>query len=186
MFEHWAASFLGAALSTAASFLAFAFALRAGYFDKSPTLLRLKQVANQALGVAHTLLMSVKPMDAPILQVADSGLSASLTYTSGGKKRIINVPYNGRLRRQLRMYQVVLFEGKGEQIDITQEAGYAYTCSAEQLGGTEIWAKHRKTREIINFGPDTPPMFLGLEPTAIGRTRQPRPAIEAVEDNKEA
>lgn len=76
--------------------------------------------------------------------------SAVLTFTSGGKRHQIFVPYNRKKSTRCLGQSVFLIRGE-EEIDITQKPGVPYTVCADDLGGERIIVKNRAGEIIKNF-----------------------------------
>lgn len=85
--------------------------------------------------------------------------SAVITFTSGGQKYRVFVPYNRKMSTRYLGKKVYLEKGD-ELIDITQKPGVPYTVAASDLGGEWIVVKDRDGKTIKRFSSQEIPNML--------------------------
>ena len=121
---------------------------KTGYLDHMSWLTSKTTQASKMFNVMNQMSA---PSDAVSFSVNDSNQSASIVYTKVGKKYIINIPYNSKFRGIMSQTKVFLITESSDKIDITQQPGVPYSCSAEQLGGISILAENIITGECRTF-----------------------------------
>ena len=136
-------------------------AYQEGYLDKFKFITDVTRAANQVIGIINGAYTLFKPTVQVELSVNDTKQSANIKYTKFGVPKILNVPYNRKISEKMRPWKVALIHKKGQMLFITQEPGYPYMCSAKQLGGERIVAKHDVTNESMDYKDDAIPGYLG-------------------------
>ncbi len=111
--------------------------------------------------------------ESPNFTINDTERSASMVYTRYSKQYIVNLPYDRKLLGKMNRYSAILLkrdERKDqserricEEIDITQQPGVIYTCTASQLGGEKIvFVDKIEGRILTVFGPNDIPRLDNL------------------------
>lgn len=117
--------------------------------------------AFRAVRIINAYLDMARPTINTHCSVNDTRKSAVITYTSYGIERLINVPYHRDIKEAMRPWRVLLVGKSKDPVDITQEPGYPYLCSPQELGGREIIAQNQQTNQVISYQNDAPG-YLGL------------------------
>lgn len=131
-------------------------ASKLGYLEKFSWLTSKQARMTKAIEVFDQMSTPVDNSSVSF-SVNDTNQSASIVYARYGQKHIVNIPYNPLLRGKMSQYQVILLKnipGNGSsiltsEVDISQQAGVPYMCTAEQLGGTKIIVKNKLSGEIV-------------------------------------
>lgn len=124
---------------------------------------QLKFACQTVGGILHRLAKMKDPQAAATCIFNSTELSASIVYSRAGKDRILNIPYNKKLKMAMTPYKVLLVVNGTNYQDITQEPGMPYLCTARQLGGQKIIATNKLDEKTLTFSDDIAPGYLGLE-----------------------
>lgn len=145
--------------------LSLIFAFQEGWFDEWETLQRLVNSVKLAINLVDNFLAVVKPNNMPTYSICNSQLSVTIKYTKSGHEKLLSIPYRPDLKGKMAQWKVLLVYNKNESINITQEMGFPYLCTPQELGGTEIIATNILTEEVIQFTQGMAPGYLGLDTT---------------------
>ena len=142
--------------------LSLIFAFQEGWFDQFDTVRRLVYAVKTAVKILDNISAITRPNQQTNCSINNTNKSASITYTRIGKEKLINVPYRRDLKEKMRQWEVLLVFNNNKSTDITQEGGFPYICTAEQLGGKEIIARNKDTGDVINYKKGIIPGYLSL------------------------
>ena len=155
------AVFLGTITVLGLSVVALVLAFQSGYLNQFEPVRNLITTVRQSLRVINAYVNIAQPIIQTHCSINDSRESAVITYTSSGREKLINVPYNRQIKEEMRGWRLNLIKIGNVLVDITQEPGYPYMCTPQQLGGIEIIARHLASNQTISYI-DCIPGYLGL------------------------
>lgn len=104
------------------------------------------------------LAAAQKPSQASVI-VNDSDQSLTVAYEKNGIKRSLFLPFKRSSVVHMNDIQMRLTMPNGTMVDITQEPGIPYLCSAAELGGINITAYNVENETSHVFGLHEKPMF---------------------------
>lgn len=110
------------------------------------------------LKTINNLAEAQKPTQASFI-INDSDQSASIVYKHYGINHTLFVPFSRHYSVKMVCLQGELLYKDGTKIDITQEPGIPYLCSALELGGISITIYNIDTGDTHTYTGDHKPAF---------------------------
>ena len=137
------------------------FVIAAGFYCKN-TIIRFAlwmrkkyERAVLILKMLNNIAEAQKPTQASFV-INDSDESASIVYKHNGINHTLFVPFARPCSIKMTCIQVTLSLANGTKIDITQEPGIPYLCSAVELGGEVITAYNMDTGTSHTYAAEKP------------------------------
>lgn len=95
--------------------------------------------------------------------INDTQKSGSIVYSRLGRQYIINFPYESGFVVDMSGWKVELIRSDNSVVDITQQPGIAYICTAASLGGEYIRVTNTNTGSGKVYSRDEPPGYGTVE-----------------------
>jgi hypothetical protein len=106
----------------------------------------------------NNLAVAQKPTPVSII-VNDSDQSITVTYEKTGMGYSVFLPFNRAHVLRMNNLQMRLTMANGTSVNITQEPGIPYLCSAAELGGISITAYNIDDETSHEFGLNEKPLY---------------------------
>jgi hypothetical protein len=146
---------------TCAVWMLFGLALEHGLLDRFNFFRNLKMAISTVFRTANIFIDSYTRKHTVNVVRTRSGKAMSISYSTGGRPAILHVPYNNSHFLKMKEWKVYLaYENRRKSsLEITQEYGIPYLCTADMLGGDRILAVHKVTGEVMVFDRNIVPNF---------------------------
>ncbi len=151
----------------------FIVALERGMLDRFETIRGLRQAAIMVIGMIQYFASVHSSKIETSCTLVEGGKAMSVKYTHNGDKMWFHIPFDKSIKAEMEMWRVHLDKNFGNSInsnniiDITQQPGIPYTCTARMLGGKRIIAKHKlDDKKTVIYDTDLVPNFYKVKKSA--------------------
>lgn len=117
-----------------------------------------KKIAAHIFNQVHQKFGEIQDNEDEMFKSLERSQSALISFTHGGKKHFISVPYDRRKGRTMTRKKVYLVKD-GEKIEITHKQGIPYLLSAEEMGGSSILVI-KDNKLVKEYSSETRPNYL--------------------------